>query len=86
MPALKTGAGNFPNSLILLCVLHYFILVRDSLHNLCLYLVAKFGVILEQGLCGITSLCELAALVREPRTAFLYDAVLHAEVDKFANL
>ena len=61
-------------------------LVGYSLHNLGLYLITEFRIILEQILGGIAPLCQFAALIGEPRATLLHDTLFRAKVNQFAHL
>ena len=62
------------------------LLVGNSLHDLSLQLFAEFGIVFQQSLCGIASLCKFRALIREPRAALLHDAVFHTKVQNLSDL
>ena len=58
----------------------------DSLLDEHFELLAEFGVVLQQSLCSVATLCQFRAVVAVPRTRLLDDAVLYAEVYHLANL
>ena len=73
---------NLPNRVTVwqISLISYYLLLTtlDGFHNLGFQFLAQLGVVLEQALCGITSLGQFRLAVGEPTAALLDDAVFHA--------
>ena len=58
----------------------------NGLHDELFELFTQLGIVAEQGLGGIATLCQFGTVIAEPTPAFIDNIVFNAEVENLAHL